>query len=109
MLVSVILLLHLPNLAKKQCSSSLLRQSLSCSNPPAFTILFIKFCNILVVKRRPWSEMERQAVLGHFQKAMLRKVLPGKAEIDNLIETSPCLKERTWKNVKDYIRNNMDK
>lgn len=56
-----------------------------------------------VGKRVPWTEKE--TVIKHFQKYLLLKKLPGKREIQNCIDMEIVLSRRTWRNVKDFIRN----
>lgn len=58
-----------------------------------------------VGKRVPWTEKEKETVIKQFQKYLLLKKLPGKREIQNCIDTEIVLSRRTWRNVKDFIRN----
>jgi hypothetical protein len=57
--------------------------------------------------RRPWSAMEQQAVDRHLGKFLRTFKLPGRKDIDACLSAEPILavNGRSWKNVKDYIRN----
>lgn len=59
--------------------------------------------------KRIWSEDEKAAVLKHLQTSILLKKLPGKAAIDKCIESEGALANRSWRNVKDFCRNLIDK
>lgn len=56
-------------------------------------------------RRQPWTNGEKDVVLGHFQQHILREKLPGKNEIITLLQRESVLKDRTWSNVKDFVRN----
>lgn len=56
-------------------------------------------------KARPWSEMEKTAVLRHFRSHIVLAKIPKKEESEKCIKKEPCLSTRTWKNVKDFVRN----
>ena len=58
-------------------------------------------------KKRPWTEDEIEAV--HSLKPILLFRLPGKADIEKVQREHPLLQERTWRNIKDYLRNNRSK
>ena len=58
-------------------------------------------------QRRTWSDGEKDVVLQCFQSQILRGKLPGKDEIMALLNTNPVLKDRTWTNVKDFVRNHL--
>ena len=62
-----------------------------------------------VVIHRPWNEQENDAVMSKFAYCLLTKTLPGKADIELLLAKEECLHRRSWKNVKDFIRNSMHK
>nr|XP_054768098.1 uncharacterized protein LOC129275603 [Lytechinus pictus] len=66
-----------------------------------------------VTKKQKWTYKEKLAVATAFRSYMTShshvKTLPGKAEIETALSTTPCLSSRTWRNVKDYIRNNQYK
>jgi len=59
------------------------------------------------VKRRPWTEEEKAAVMKQLGKQILRKTLPRKKEIENCLRVEPELRHRNWRNVKDFCRNKM--
>ncbi|XP_062608302.1 uncharacterized protein LOC134270140 [Saccostrea cucullata] len=60
-------------------------------------------------KRVPWSIPEKKVVLNHFKKTILLGRLPGKKDIEDLIKADKksILTNRSWKNIKDFIRNHM--
>ena len=58
-------------------------------------------------KKRSWSDEERAAVDRHLGTHIEKNRLPGKMEIERCIRSESALKERTWKNVKDFCRNLM--
>ena len=60
---------------------------------------------LLAVVHRPWSQQERDVVMSKLARFMLSKTLPGKADIVPWLSQEECLKHRSWKNVKDFIRN----
>ncbi|KAJ8013063.1 hypothetical protein DPEC_G00049410 [Dallia pectoralis] len=58
-------------------------------------------------KQKMWSDEARTAVrrqLGDFTKLMK---IPGKKECDACIAAEPVLQSRTWKDVKNYVRNTL--
>ena len=57
------------------------------------------------LKKVPWSKEESLAVLEFFSVAIKNKKVPGKREAEACIQANPCLKSRSWKVVKDFIRN----
>ncbi|KAJ8021969.1 Hematopoietic prostaglandin D synthase [Holothuria leucospilota] len=57
------------------------------------------------VRRKPWTEEEVAVVKAAFQKEILLHRLPGKADIEKVLKRNSCLKGRSWRNVKDFIRN----
>ncbi|XP_078314008.1 uncharacterized protein LOC111109333 [Crassostrea virginica] len=64
-----------------------------------------KVIGIPLGKRKPWTEPEKETVAKHFQKYILLKKLPGKREIQKCLDAELVLRKRTWRNVKNYIRN----
>ncbi|XP_033098469.1 uncharacterized protein LOC117102315 isoform X2 [Anneissia japonica] len=60
-------------------------------------------------KHVPWNKNEKDVLMKHFHKHILTKQLPGKKEIDRCLKEEPALHRRSWKNIKDYVRNNMVK
>jgi hypothetical protein len=59
--------------------------------------------------RRQWEEDEIRAVEVHFKQCFIMRTLPGKAAIKQAIAQEPALSRRTWSNVKDFIRNRVNK
>ena len=56
-----------------------------------------------------WTEKERNAVLKHFRVFITMKKLPRKGDIETVLKTEECLRERSWKNVKDFCYNEIKK
>lgn len=56
-------------------------------------------------KAKPWSEEEKTAVLRHFRSHISLAKIPKKEESEKCLKKEPCLRTRTWKNVKDFVRN----
>ena len=52
-----------------------------------------------------WSMEETDVVKKKFEKFLHLKRLPGKSECENLIKQNEVLKNRTWRNIKDFVRN----
>ena len=46
-----------------------------------------------------------QAVFKEFNKYLVGNQLPGKGECEKFIRDNPVCSNRTWNNVKDFIRN----
>lgn len=61
------------------------------------------------VHKRSWTENEKTAVMKHFQRDIMLKRLPGKEVIEKCIQQEEDLQRRTWKNIKDYVRNQFGK
>ena len=57
-------------------------------------------------KWNQWSPGEQAAVQRHFHQLFLTNTLPGKAQIEKCLKEEPILHGRTWRNIKDNIRNN---
>ena len=55
--------------------------------------------------KRPWSEEEKAAVLDCFGHHILQGKIPGKKDIEDCMKKYPFLQKRTWKNIKDFVRN----
>jgi hypothetical protein len=53
----------------------------------------------------PWTDEEQSVVKSTFAKFFFSKGLPGKVEIDECIRRNPCLSNRKWSVIKDWIRN----
>ena len=58
----------------------------------------------LLANRQPWTNVERNAVHRYLGSFIQRKVIPGKSDIEILLEAEPHI-NRTWRNIKDYCRN----
>ncbi|XP_070210395.1 uncharacterized protein [Littorina saxatilis] len=56
-------------------------------------------------KHRQWLSEEKKAVDHHFSTFLLNSKLPGKSCIEDVQGKEPKLAKRTWKNIKDFIRN----
>lgn len=56
-------------------------------------------------KKTPWTNQEQAAVLRHLGQYIAALKVPGKAAIENCKSLEPCLRNRRWNNIKDYIRN----
>ena len=59
---------------------------------------------LVVDTKKAWAEDEQAAVSRHLFPAIIRGRLPGKCDIEQCIKAEPVLKNRTWKNIKDYCR-----
>jgi len=59
--------------------------------------------------RRPWADEERDAVHSYFARHFAERTLPGKNDIEQCISTHDCLANRSWRNIKDFIRNSQTK
>ena len=57
--------------------------------------------------RIQWGKEELSMVLNHYSKKIKKGALPGKADATRLIAKNAVLKNRTWKNVKDFVRNHI--
>ncbi|XP_033747261.1 uncharacterized protein LOC117332456 [Pecten maximus] len=55
--------------------------------------------------RKPWTSSEKAAVKRQLGNHLLLKTLPGKANCEEVLRKEHVLHERTWKQLKDYIRN----
>ncbi|XP_072181509.1 uncharacterized protein [Diadema setosum] len=56
--------------------------------------------------KKIWSNCEKAAVERHLGAFMtVQSRLPGKSEIEQCLKAEPALKHRSWRNVKDFIRN----
>lgn len=56
-------------------------------------------------KRLTWSLQEIEAVERHLVKYILTETIPGADAIRKCMDEETILKNRTWKNVKDFVRN----
>ena len=66
---------------------------------------------LLTAEYRVWSPEEKDTIKRRFIRYLEIAVdqLPGKAEIEKVMASEPALKDRTWRKIKDYIRNNQKK
>jgi hypothetical protein len=53
----------------------------------------------------PWSDAEQSVVRNTFGKFFFCTGLPGKVQIEECIRKNPCLSNRKWSVIKDWIRN----
>lgn len=60
-------------------------------------------------QRRPWSEDEKEACSRCFIKCFAVGYLPGKKEITDAQQKEHCLQDRTWIQIKNYVRNMIKK
>lgn len=55
---------------------------------------------------RPWSEEEKSVITKFFHSSIKNKIVPGKVQCDECISSSDgALSERTWRDVKYYVKN----
>lgn len=59
--------------------------------------------------KKPWTELETAAVARWFTRHIQLGKLPKKHEVVTVLSKEPALQRRTWKNVKDYVRNQIDR
>lgn len=59
--------------------------------------------------RRKWKPREEEACLRYFQRSIALRNLPGKAAIMKCLEQEHSLQDRTWIQIKNYIRNHIKK
>lgn len=53
----------------------------------------------------PWSLEEKNAVLRHFTSHISLAKIPKKDEAEECLKKEKMLQERTWRNIKDFVRN----
>lgn len=56
-------------------------------------------------KKAPWTQKEKAAVTRHLGQYIVISKLPGKTEIVKCKSNERCLSQRSWQNIKDFIRN----
>jgi len=62
------------------------------------------------MNRVPWTPQEKSALhVGLSRYFYTKGTLPGMREITQCIEKHPCLANRSWRNIKDFIRNHQTK
>lgn len=63
-----------------------------------------------VTVKKVWTREEKRAVAAHLGMCLRTRSLPGKAAIIELFKREPTVfQERSWRNVKDFIRNQIRK
>ena len=55
--------------------------------------------------RKSWSQPEKDASERRLHHCLVMRKVPQKEQIENVIACEPVLKNRTWRNVKDYVYN----
>lgn len=56
-------------------------------------------------KRKPWTVAEKAAVKRQMGQFLNLRTLPKKHDCDLALQKEESLKNRTWKQVKDFVRN----
>jgi len=60
--------------------------------------------------KKPWTSKEKAAVYQHLGDYPRTRKLPGKLAVENLFKAEPTVfKQRQWRNVKDFVRNQIRK
>ena len=81
--------------------------TVSSHNPTVKPVIWIS--NFLgmrtTVVKRPWTEVEKEAVQKHLGHYIRTFNIPGKRPIDECLAAETALESRNWKNVKDFVRN----
>jgi len=70
-----------------------------------FTITNVSVCDLCKATKRPWKNDEKLAVHSDLGRYFLLDRLPPKVEITACQEKHPVLSNRSWLNIKDFIRN----
>nr|XP_054770981.1 uncharacterized protein LOC129278875 [Lytechinus pictus] len=60
-------------------------------------------------ERKVWTKKEKTAVASSLRYFFIHHKLPGKREIEKAMSSQPVLQARNWKNIKDFVRNNIKK
>ena len=60
-------------------------------------------------QRKPWSTEEKMAVARNFGHCFKNCSLPGKKDIESVLLSEHVLQNRTWTNIKDFVRHQMGK
>ncbi|XP_052250734.1 uncharacterized protein LOC127857972 [Dreissena polymorpha] len=55
--------------------------------------------------KKKWTPQEQRVVMSEFEKYMHLNKCPGKSEREKLLKENPCLSRRSWRNIKDFVRN----
>ena len=104
--------------------SNLLSSCFNATHPLTSTIspqksCFVSLCSSLLynltiiifaggnrkLEKRPWTEEEKRVVFEFFEDNIIRCKLPGKRDIDECLRKNEVLQTRSWRNIKDCIRN----
>ena len=56
-------------------------------------------------RRVTWSVEEKEACAENFQRFLFSGTLPGKKQITDVQSKTPVLEDRTWIQIKNYLRN----
>ena len=64
-----------------------------------------KQCKRKKMKRQPWSENEIAAVKRHLSHCIVSGNVPRKDQAMKTLAAEPCLRNRNWRNVKDFTYN----
>jgi hypothetical protein len=67
----------------------------------------VYFNVFLAVGRRLWQQHEQEAVKKYMLQFIVRGQLPKKDDIEPWLATEPALASRSWKNIKDFVRNSI--
>ena len=59
--------------------------------------------------RRPWTQDERDAVQRHLGVFLKRLLVPGKAQCEKILKTERALSQRSWRDLKNYVHNQVQK
>ena len=60
-------------------------------------------------RRVTWSVEEKEACVENFQRFLFSGTLPGKKQITDIQSKTPVLEDRTWIQIKNYLRNTIKK
>ena len=55
--------------------------------------------------RKPWTDEEKRAIKQSFRSNLVTRKIPHKIEILSAQNEFPVLARRSWKNIKDFVRN----
>ncbi len=69
-------------------------------------LLLLYYTGVTKMTRKPWNSKEKQAVAKHLSGYLRSRTVPGKNAIMVLFKAEGKLLEgRSWRNIKDFIRN----
>lgn len=61
-------------------------------------------------KKKPWKTEETKAVIEYFRINVKEKKVPGKKTCEDcILKNQEALKSRSWKDIKYYVKNYIDK